>query len=358
MKEIKRVLIMAGGTGGHVFPGLAFARFLREKGIEVHWMGTERGLEARLVPEAGIPLHLVDIWGIRRNGLVPLILAPFRLLRALLQSLRIIRQVKPEVVIGLGGFVSGPGGVAAWLSSRCLIIHEQNAKAGFTNQCLKHLAKRVLTGFPEVFPPQVKAIVTGNPVREELVSLPPPTQRLKNRQGKMRLLIFGGSLGAQVINELLPQVLAKFPAAERPEVYHQTGLKLIEETQAAYQAAGVEVKLEPFITDMQTAYAWADLVLCRAGALTVAELSAVGLGSIIIPYPYAVDDHQTINAQYLVKNGAAILIQQRDLTAESLGRVLEELNAAPEQRLNMAVAAYELRKIEVADKIFEACLAQ
>ncbi len=353
MSNLKRVLIMAGGTGGHVFPGLALARYLREKGIEVHWLGTQQGLEARLVPAAEIPLHLVSISGVRGKSLKTLLLAPFRVLQALLQSLGILFRLKPNVVIGMGGFVSGPGGIASWLLRCPLVIHEQNAKAGLTNQWLKHFSRKVLTGFPGVFPLGVRAAAVGNPVRDEIANLPTPAQRFQGRGEKLRLLVFGGSLGAKAINQIMPRMLAQFPETERPEVYHQTGAKLYDETVAAYEAARVQAKIVPFITDMHEAYAWADVVLCRAGALTVAELCAAGLGSILIPYPYAVDDHQTANANYLVQQGAAILMQQRDLSVEGLLKTIQDLRTAPEKRLAMAEAAYALRKINVPEMIFD-----
>lgn len=352
MNHLKRVLIMAGGTGGHVFPGLALAKYLRDKGVEVHWLGTRQGLEARLVPQAQIPLHLISIGGVRGKNLKTLLLAPFRIMKALVQSLNILFRLKPNVVIGMGGFVSGPGGVASWLLGCPLVIHEQNAKAGLTNQWLKHFSKKVLTGFPEVFSLRTQAAAVGNPVRAEIANLPPPRERLGKTAKKLKLLVFGGSLGAQAINQIVPSVIKNFAENERPEIYHQTGDKLYEETCRAYRDAGVQAKLVPFIADMHEAYAWADLVLCRAGALTVAELCAAGLGSILVPYPHAVDDHQTANASHLVKQGAAILIQQRDLTEAGLSKVLQDLQAAPEKCLAMAEAAYALRKVNVPEKIF------
>lgn len=355
MTGLARVLIMAGGTGGHVFPGLAVAKYLQEQGVEVEWLGTAQGLEARLVPEAAIPLHLVSIGGVRGKNLKTLLLAPFRILRALSQSLGVMLRFKPDVVIGMGGFVSGPGGIASWLLRCPLVIHEQNAKAGLTNQWLKHVAKKVLTGFPAVFARADKADAVGNPVRDEIMQLPEPLLRFQDRARGLRLLVLGGSLGAQALNKILPQTLKKLPESERPEVYHQAGSKLYEEACAAYQEAGVQAKVVPFIADMREAYAWADLVLCRAGALTIAELCAAGLGSILVPYPFAVDDHQTANAGFLVKQGAAILIQQRNLTVDGLSVILAELGASPEKRLAMAEAAYALRKMNVPQKIFEVC---
>jgi len=344
---------MAGGTGGHVFPGLALAQYLRDRQIEVHWLGTKQGLEARLVPEQNIPLHFISISGIRGKGAKALLLAPWRMMTALMQSLRIIRQVKPEVVIGMGGFVSGPGGVAAWLLRYPLVIHEQNAKVGMTNRYLSYLAARVLQAFPQAFTPQKKVITTGNPVRADMTCLLPPEQRMKNTAKRMRLLVIGGSLGAAALNELVPDALANIPLAERPEVCHQSGEKHFSQAKAAYAAKGIDVELVPFIHDMGKAYSWADMVLCRAGALTLAELCAVGVGAIFVPYPHAVDDHQTANAQYLVQQAAALCIPQAGLTAEHLAAILMQFTQSPEKRLAMAQAAYQLRRVDVTERMYE-----
>jgi UDP-N-acetylglucosamine--N-acetylmuramyl-(pentapeptide) pyrophosphoryl-undecaprenol N-acetylglucosamine transferase len=355
MSKLKKVLIMAGGTGGHIFPGLAVARLLREQNIDVHWLGTEKGLEARLVPEAQFPLHFISISGLRGKGIKAILLAPFRLCRAVFQAMKIIRSVKPDVVIGMGGFVSGPGGVASWLLRRPLIIHEQNAKAGLTNKWLSRIASKVLEGFPDTFNQHQKIVTTGNPVRIEIALLPAPDTRTSRPAKPLHLLALGGSLGAAAINELLPRALARLPLADRPLVYHQTGERHAETTMHAYKEAGVVAEVVPFISDMSQAYAWADIVLCRAGASTIAELCAAGLASILVPYPYAVDDHQTANANYLVKHNAAVLIQQAVLTEESLAALLNELSAAPAQRTAMANAAYQLRKLDATKKVFEIC---
>lgn len=353
MKALERVLIMAGGTGGHVFPGLAVAKCLRDKGVDVHWLGTQQGLEASVVPREKFPLHFISIGGVRGKNLKTLLLAPFRIGFALIQALFLLFRLKPTVVIGMGGFASGPGGLATWLLRYPLVIHEQNAKPGLTNQWLKKLSKKVFTGFPNVFPGQSNAVVIGNPVRAEIANLPPPSERLQREKGALRLLVLGGSLGAQAINELLPRCLARF---ELPlEIYHQTGIQHDKATSEAYRKAGVAAKVVPFIANMHEAYAWADVVLCRAGALTIAELCAVGLGAVLIPFPYAVDDHQTANAKFMADQGAAILIQQRDLTEELLLKTLNELASQPEKRLAMAQAAYQLRQVNVSEKIYEAC---
>jgi UDP-N-acetylglucosamine--N-acetylmuramyl-(pentapeptide) pyrophosphoryl-undecaprenol N-acetylglucosamine transferase len=355
MKELKRVLIMAGGTGGHVFPGLAMADYLRKKGIEVHWLGTQLGIEARLVPEAGFPLHLIAIRGVRGKGIKSLLAAPFAIAAAVKQSRHIIQKMNPDIVIGLGGFVSGPGGIASWLARRPLLIHEQNAKAGFTNKILAFFAKRILAGFPTAFKPQSKLRVVGNPVRVELEHLATPKERFLSRHASCRLLILGGSLGAQALNEVVPRALAKMNVNERPEILHQTGDKHIDNVKNLYRSMNLEADLTPFIKDMAHVYSWADMVLCRAGALTVAELCAVGLGAIFVPFPLAVDDHQTANASFMVNHQAALCIQQSELTDERLVDILREFSQSAEKRLSMAESAYELRQVDVVDKIYAIC---
>jgi len=350
MNQLKRVLIMAGGTGGHVFPGLALARHLKTQGIEVHWLGTKQGLEASLVKDAGIPLHLISITGLRGKGLKTFLTAPIKMSKALKQSIHHIKQIKPDVIIGMGGFVSGPGGLASWLLRYPLVIHEQNARAGFTNKLLRPLAKRVLSGFPNVFQNNAKTMVVGNPIRAELTRLSKPALRLQTKT-PFRLLVLGGSLGAKAINEVVPKALALLDKNERPTVTHQTGNKHYEAAIAAYEAKGITATLTPFISDMASAYGNADMVLCRAGALTVAELCAVGLGSILVPFPYAVDDHQTINAHFLVDRNAAVCVAQQNLSAEYLASLLSNLAREPEKRLAMAEAAYEARRTQVTETI-------
>ncbi len=352
---LKRVLIMAGGTGGHVFPGLSVARYLRDKGVEVHWLGTQQGLESRLVPEADIPLHLITINGLRGKGFKALLGAPFKIVTAIRQSMQVMQEIKPDVVIGMGGFVSGPGGIASWLTHHPLIIHEQNAKAGLTNKILARFSKRILEGFPNAFTFQSKVMAIGNPVRAEIASLPPPHIRLNPIRSPFRLLVLGGSLGAQALNEVVPRAMLKLNANERPLILHQTGNKHIESAKKIYESAGIDANLQPFIKDMENAYAWADVVLCRAGALTVTELCTVGLGAIFVPFPFAVDDHQTANAQFMVKHKAALCIQQSELTETRLASIVKELTQSPEKRLAMAQAAYQLRKVSVVEKIYEIC---
>jgi UDP-N-acetylglucosamine--N-acetylmuramyl-(pentapeptide) pyrophosphoryl-undecaprenol N-acetylglucosamine transferase len=355
MAGLKKVLIMAGGTGGHVFPGLAVAKLLQEKGVEVHWLGTRTGIEARLVSEAGFPIHFISIKGLRGKGIKGVLLAPLRLIYAITQALGIIRRLQPDVVLGMGGFVSGPGGISSWLLRRPLIIHEQNARAGLTNKWLARIATRVLEGFPNTFADSKKVIATGNPVRTEISNLPAPQYRLAGREKPLRLLVVGGSLGAAAINALVPRALAKLSAQYRLDVYHQTGEHHFESAKQSYKAAGIEARVTPFISDMGQAYEWADIVLCRAGALTIAELCAVGQTAILVPYPHAVDDHQTANGNFLVKNKAALLVQQAELTEDGLATMLKQLSDSPAERAAMAQAAYQLRQIDATNKVLEIC---
>ncbi len=349
------VLIMAGGTGGHVFPALAVARELMARGVPVVWMGTHQGLEATVVPAAGIPMEWVSVAGLRGKHLGRLLRAPFMLARAGWQALRIVARLRPRVVLGMGGFVTGPGGVAARLLGRPLCIHEQNAIAGMTNRWLSRIANRVFTAFPDSFPAE-RARITGNPVRPEIAALPAPAERLTGRSGPLRLLVVGGSLGAQALNETLPQALVMLAPEQRPEVRHQVGSRNIEQARAAYAAAGVEAELLPFIDDMAAAYAWADLVLCRSGALTVSELAAAGIASILVPYPHAVDDHQTHNAGFLVDAGAALLVSQSQLDAGRLADMLKSLGGDRARLLHMAEAARGLARPAAAAEVADLCL--
>lgn len=344
---------MAGGTGGHVIPGLSVAAYLRDQGVEVHWLGTTQGLESQLVPPAGFPLHYVAIYGLRGKGFKRLLTAPLKISSAVRQSQSIIQKINPDIVLGMGGFVSGPGGIASWLMRRPLIVHEQNAKAGMTNKILAYFANKVLEGFPTSFKPQTKVVTVGNPVRVEIENLPSPEARFDITRSPFRLLILGGSLGAQALNEMVPRAIARLPETLRPEIWHQTGTKNFDKAKKVYASLNISAHLSPFIEDMGSAYGWADLVICRAGALTVAELCAVGLGAIFVPFPYAVDDHQTANANFMVKKGAALCIQQSALTEEKLAKVLSEFAKSPEKRLAMACAAYQLRKVKVSKKIFD-----
>src|SRR6201996_1540578 len=354
------ILIMAGGTGGHVFPALALARLLRARSFEVIWLGTQRGLEARVVPADRIPIEWLSVGGLRGKGVVTLLAAPFRLALALSQALRVMWRHRPLVVVGLGGFVTGPGGVAAWLTRRPLLIHEQNAVAGFTNRCLLHLSREVLEAFPGSFGSGVKARAIGNPVRQDIVAIAPPAARFADRTGAIRILVIGGSQGATRLQSVVPVALARLKqtATEIPpiDVRHQAGERWIDAGRQSYASAGVRADVRPFIEDMAEAYSWADLVICRSGALTVSELAAAGVGAILVPFPAAVDDHQTHNAQYLVKEGAAVLIADRDLTAERLCDELQRLCAGRDKLLSMAQRARKLAMPQAADELARTCL--
>jgi UDP-N-acetylglucosamine--N-acetylmuramyl-(pentapeptide) pyrophosphoryl-undecaprenol N-acetylglucosamine transferase len=350
------VLIMAGGTGGHVFPALAVARLLRERRCEVVWVGTQRGLEARVVPANGFTIEWLSVTGLRGKGLLAWLLAPWRLMVAVLQALGILRRRKPAVVLGVGGFVTGPGGLAAWLTRRPLLIHEQNAIAGLTNRWLAGLAREVLEAFPGSFPATVRARCIGNPVRREIATLPAPDARFAGRNGPIRVLVIGGSLGAARLNTQVPRALALMPTALRPTVRHQAGERGLAEAKRAYAEVGVVALIEPFIEDMAAAYDWADLVVCRAGAITVSELAAAGLGAILVPYPAAVDDHQTHNARFLTEAGAAVLIADPELEAQRLCAELTRLTAQRSQLLEMARRARSRALPEAANELTRAVL--
>jgi len=351
------ILIMAGGTGGHVFPGLALARLLREHSLEVVWLGTERGLESRVIPAEGIPIERLSVGGLRGKGTLTWLAAPFRLTLALLQALSVMRRHRPSVVVGLGGFVTGPGGVAAWLTRRPLLIHEQNAVAGLTNRILAHLARQVLEAFPGSFDRTVHARVIGNPIRRDISALPPPAVRFAGRAGPIRLLVIGGSQGAARLNAVVPFALKRLAGSIAFDVRHQAGERWIEAGRASYAQAGVRADVRPFIEDMSEAYGWADLVICRAGALTVSELAAVGVGAILVPFPGAVDDHQAFNARYLVRAEAALLIADRELTEERLAAELGRLGTGRGRLLAMAERARVLAMPRAADELAASCLA-
>ncbi|MFQ5469780.1 MAG: undecaprenyldiphospho-muramoylpentapeptide beta-N-acetylglucosaminyltransferase [Gammaproteobacteria bacterium] len=382
---VTRVMIMAGGTGGHVFPALAVAEKLRAEGVDVVWMGTREGLEAEVVRRAGIPMTFVKINGLRGKGVISWLFAPFRLCYALFQSLVIIMRIRPMAVLGMGGFVSGPGGLMTWLLHKPLLVHEQNAIAGMTNRILAPLAKVALEGFPGALPVKSHPVTTGNPVRDEIIRVVSPQRRYENRSGKLRLLVVGGSLGAQALNECVPQAMKMMPKGYQLEIWHQAGKRNIDATKQAYKKAGIEARVEPFIDNIAHAYEWADLVLCRAGALTIAELSVAGIPAILVPYPFAVDDHQTVNANYLADAGAAILIQQHELTPERLCQVLSEISGLKESAsmqnqlkdglkadmsevngymenhgrnklLAMAKAALKLAKPDAAERVASLCI--
>lgn len=355
------VLIMAGGTGGHVYPALAVAKMLQAQSVPVVWMGTRKGLEARVIPANNIAIEWLSIGGLRGKGKLTLLLAPFKLLLACWQALLILRRVKPRCVLGMGGFVSGPGGLMAGLLNIPLVIHEQNAVPGLTNRKLANRANTVLQAFPEAFAESVAAQYVGNPVREDILAISAPAQRIR-MQGALRLLVVGGSLGAQALNELVPQALATLNADKlfggAVQVRHQAGGNKRDAAAAAYRTAGVEAQVDGFIEDMAAAYEWADLVICRAGAMTIAEISAAGVASLLVPYPHAVDDHQTANALFLAKHKAAIMLPQRELEVEQLAQWLEEFIQNRDKLLHMAEAAREHGMPESTQLVVDALLQQ
>lgn len=347
MSTQKRILIMAGGTGGHVFPALACAQHFLEQGHTVEWLGTKKGLESRVIPAHHIPLNYLSISGLRGKNKLTLLFAPFKLLYSLIQALLVIKRFKPDVVLGMGGFVTGSGGLAAWLLGVPLVIHEQNAIAGLTNRLLARLASKVLTAFPCDLGVVEKTEQVGNPLRQDILAIQPKTELHQ----PLRVLVFGGSLGAQVFNQTLPQV---YPHLKQPiELWHQSGQTQYQQTQQAY-ADFPEVKVSAFINDMAAAYQWADLVICRAGALTVSELAQAGLAAILVPYPYAVDDHQTANARFLVNANAAWLIPQPEFSPAKLSDLLNQLD--PQQLQTMAHAAQQCAAPEALATVVQHCL--
>jgi UDP-N-acetylglucosamine--N-acetylmuramyl-(pentapeptide) pyrophosphoryl-undecaprenol N-acetylglucosamine transferase len=353
-----RVMIMAGGTGGHVFPALAVVDELRKENVALAWLGTRRGIEAELVPKNQIDLHYLDIEGIRGRGLGALLKAPLLLLRSIVQSLHVLSQFKPEVVLGMGGFASGPGAIAAWLKRIPIVIHEQNSIAGTTNRISAIFATKVMQGFPNTLK---RGEWCGNPVRFDIANLPPPQVRFAGRTGKTRVLIVGGSRGALAINTLLPKALKQIDEEIRPEILHQTGKVHWQGTLDLYYAQDLnpqseQIKVVDFIESMAAAYEWADFVICRAGALTIAELTSAGLGSLLIPFPFAIDDHQTANGQLLVSQGAAVMVQQAQLSAEQLAEQLVVICGDAEKRLNMAMRARELAKNSAAREVARICM--
>jgi len=356
MTESRRFLMMAGGTGGHVFPALATARALEARGHQVYWLGASGGMEQRLIGDTDIPLSLIHISGLRGKGKLALLLAPFRLMRALGEAFTIVRRIRPDCVVGMGGFVTGPGGLAAWLIRKPLVIHEQNAIAGMTNRILVRFANTVLEAFPGSFGADVVTRCTGNPVRQDLATLPDPEARMAGRTGRLKVLVVGGSLGARVFNEQLPEALALIPEADRPEVRHQCGEKNLDEAKAAYEAQGVSASIEPFIKDMAEAYSWADVVICRSGALTVSELCAAGIGAVLVPFPHAVDDHQTANARQMVEAKAAVLMPQPKLTPSVLAETLQDLAKDRTRVMNMAKAARTLARPDATERVVNYCL--
>ncbi|WCM87622.1 undecaprenyldiphospho-muramoylpentapeptide beta-N-acetylglucosaminyltransferase [Acidovorax sp. NCPPB 3576] len=350
MSAPKTALIMAGGTGGHIFPGLAVAEELRARGWRVHWLGTPGSMESRLVPPRGFAFEPIDFSGVRGKGLVTLAWLPLRLLRAFWQSLAVVRRVRPDVVVGLGGYVTFPGGMMAVLLGKPLVLHEQNSVAGLVNKVLAGVADRVFTAFPEVLK---KAQWVGNPLRTAFTQQPAPAERFAGRTGPLRLLVVGGSLGARALNEIVPQALALIPADRRPVVTHQSGAAQIDALREHYAKAGVQATLTPFIDDTAAAFADADLIVCRAGASTVTEIAAVGAAAVFVPFPHAVDDHQTANARFLVDAGGGWLVPQRDLTPEWLADLLQ--NSERDALVDIARKAKNMQKINATREVATAC---
>jgi len=344
-------MIMAGGTGGHVFPALAVADHLRALGWRVVWLGARTGMEATLVPKHGYEMAWVRFSGLRGKGLAAKLLLPLNLLVAFWQALRALRTQRPDVVLGMGGYIAFPGGMMAALLGRPLAIHEQNSVAGLANRVLAGVADHVLVAFPDALR---KATFVGNPVREAIARIAPPAERFAGRNGPLRILVVGGSLGAAALNDIVPKALAQLPADVRPIVTHQSGAKHVDELRANYARASVEANAVAFIDDMARAYADADLVICRAGATTVAELAAAGVAAILVPFPFAVDDHQTTNARYLADAGAGVLVQQRDLAPDALAGMLSGFSR--ERLLAMATKARALGKPDATRAVVDVCM--
>lgn len=348
------VVILAGGTGGHIFPGLAVARVLRARGVAVNWLGAEGGMETRLVPQHGIEIETIAVRAIRGKGMAVKLAAPWRLFKAVLAARACLKRLRPRAVISFGGFAAGPGGLAARLLGVPLFVHEQNRAPGLTNRVLARMARLVLTGFPETFP-MLEETVVGNPVRAEIAAVAPPEARYEGREGPLRLLVLGGSQGARALNEAVPKAVAALRHVVEFQVRHQCGEKMRAEAERSYSEAGVEASIEPFIADMAEAYGWADVVVCRAGALTLAELCAVGTACILVPFPQAVDDHQTKNAEFLQMRGAAQVLPQGETLYQRLSATLEILD----QRIDlqrMAVCARALARPDAAERVADAVL--
>lgn len=349
---MKTALVMAGGTGGHIFPGLAVAEALRERGWSVHWLGAPGSMESQLVPPRGFPLETIAFGGVRGKGVLTLALLPLKLLRAFWQSIGVVRRVKPNVVVGLGGYITFPGGMMSVLLGKPLVLHEQNSVAGMANKVLAGVADKVYSAFPDVIK---KGEWVGNPLRSAFLRQPEPGYRFAARSGPLKVLVVGGSLGAKALNEIVPQALSRIPAPQRPHVLHQSGAKQIEELRANYAAAGVTAELTPFIEDTASAFAEADLVICRAGASTVTELAAVGAAALFVPFPHAVDDHQTTNAKFLVDAGGGWLVQQGELTPDRLAQMLITLDRG--ELLRRALAAKKMQKTQATEQMVAACEA-
>ena len=344
------ILVMAGGTGGHIFPGLAVAEYLRICGWKVSWLGNENGMEYRLVKACDFPFEAVEFGGLRGKGIKAKLMLPFNLLRAGIQSWHIMRRIKPSVVLGMGGYITFPGGLVAKILKRPLVLHESNSVAGSANRALSKIAMRTLTGFPNTM---AHAEWVGNPIREEFDRMTTPAQRYEERQGNLSILVVGGSLGAAALNENVPAALALIPKESRPSVIHQAGDKHLADLQKRYADLGVQADIRPFINDMPNAYAQADLVICRSGAMTVSELAAFGVAACLIPFPHAIDDHQTANARFLSDANAAVLLPQQDLNAQDLALMIQ--NFSREDLKVMAERAHALAKLNATQRVAEVC---
>ncbi|MDO5623898.1 MAG: undecaprenyldiphospho-muramoylpentapeptide beta-N-acetylglucosaminyltransferase [Pseudomonadota bacterium] len=352
-RDMKCALVMAGGTGGHIFPGLAVAEALRARGWRVHWLGAPGSMEEKLVPPRGFAFEPVAFGGVRGKGFVTLALLPLRLLRAFAQSMGVVRRVRPDVLVAFGGYITFPGGLMGVALNKPLVLHEQNSVPGMANKVLAHIADRVFTAFPGVLPKARRVQWVGNPLREAFTQVPGPATRFTGRSGPLKVLVVGGSLGAQALNDVVPKALALIPESQRPVVTHQSGARQIDALRANYQAAGVQAEAVPFIDDMARAYADADLVVCRAGASTVTEIAAIGAAALFVPFPHAVDDHQTANAKFLVDQGAGWLIQQRDLTPEGLAEILQKIERSA--LMDRALKAKNMEKPAATEHIVAAC---
>jgi UDP-N-acetylglucosamine--N-acetylmuramyl-(pentapeptide) pyrophosphoryl-undecaprenol N-acetylglucosamine transferase len=373
----KKVLIMAGGTGGHIFPALSIARELQTQGIKVEWLGTKKGMESELIPQTGIPIHYISVSGLRGKSLLEKMLSPFVIVVAVAQAIIKIQKTRPACVLGMGGFVTGPGGLAAWLLRKPLLIHEQNAIAGFSNQLLYPMASVVMEGFAGAFQRKQeitanallkrlckgdKAVHVGNPLRQEILDCPAPAERFADSENndRIKLLVLGGSRGALAINRIVPELLKDFSAAEGVDLWHQCGKQNFQDCKAYYAELGIEEnqhrRIAAFIDDMAAAYCWADVVICRAGASTVAEIAAIGIPAVFIPFPFAVDDHQTENAIIMQKLGAAWLIQQKELSKESLASVLMQFMQDKKLVLKMALLAQQAAKIDATQQAAKFCV--
>jgi UDP-N-acetylglucosamine--N-acetylmuramyl-(pentapeptide) pyrophosphoryl-undecaprenol N-acetylglucosamine transferase len=355
--SVKPILIMAGGTGGHVYPALAVADYLNKQGVPVMWLGTKEGLEYQVVTGSQYQLFTINISGIRGKGLSKYFFAPLMVVRAVYQSIKIILKIKPAVVLGMGGYASGPGGIAAFMTRKPLLIHEQNSVAGLTNRLLAPFARIIFQGFPGAFSNKKKIITTGNPVRSEFLKIDSQEIHSFSQKGKLRLLVLGGSQGARVLNQKIPEAISKLSPELNIEVMHQCGASHIDDTKVFYSNINShEIRVIPFIEDMIDAYRWADLVICRSGAMTIAEICIVGLASILIPFPYAVDDHQTKNGKFLLENGGCQILNEKDCSSEHIAKIIEELYATPEKLKEMAQNSLKLAKPDATEHVGKKCL--